>query len=180
MADRRNTNPLDRALSVGSVARELNLPESGFIKMLVQPPLKVEEGRVLSTDPPELPTKVESALQRLGELMVDRPFGSPTKAALQAMGLEPAALAAAHRLGRVIRLADDVILLPDALLLAEQRLAHLNQPFTVSAARQTFATSRRVTVPLLEELDRREITRRLSNDQRKIVSGRLEEMDRRR
>ena len=67
------------------------------------------------------------------------------------------------------RLADNVVLLPDALDEAVRVLAALPQPFTLSAARQALGTTRRVAVPLLELLDRRGLTRRLPDDVRVVV-----------
>jgi selenocysteine-specific elongation factor len=69
----------------------------------------------------------------------------------------------------LLRIADGVVLLPDAGTLAIERLAALPQPFTVSEARQALGTTRRVAVPLLELLDRRRMTRRHADGSRTIV-----------
>src|SRR4029077_12970306 len=53
-----------------------------------------------------------------------------------------------------------VVLGPDALDRAAGILKMLPQPFTVSDARRALGTTRRVAVPLLEQLDARRITRR--------------------
>jgi selenocysteine-specific elongation factor len=47
-------------------------------------------------------------------------------------------------------------------------LAALAQPFTLSEAKQALRTTRRVAVPLLELLDRRRLTERLSDDRRRV------------
>ena len=52
---------------------------------------------------------------------------------------------------------------------AARELARIDQPFTLSAARQALDTTRRVAVPLLELLDRRGLTRRLGDDRRVTV-----------
>jgi selenocysteine-specific elongation factor len=69
----------------------------------------------------------------------------------------------------VLRVADGVVLLPDALDRAAAVLAALPQPFTTSEARQALRTSRRVAIPLLELLDRHRVTTRLPDDRRTVV-----------
>ncbi|MEK8105360.1 SelB C-terminal domain-containing protein [Micromonospora sp. M12] len=86
------------------------------------------------------------------------------------LGLGPREIGAAVRAGALLRLADNVVLLPDALDDAVRVLAGLPQPFTLSAARQALDTTRRVAVPLLELLDRRGVTRRLPDDARIVVT----------
>jgi selenocysteine-specific elongation factor len=61
------------------------------------------------------------------------------------------------------------VLLPGAGPDAAARLARLAQPFTTSAARQELGTSRRVVLPLLDQLDRAGLTRRLADDRREVV-----------
>ena len=68
----------------------------------------------------------------------------------------------------MLRLADGVVLLPGADDLAAKRLAELPQPFTVSAARRTLETSRRVALPLLAYLDATGRTLRLPDDTRQV------------
>ena len=82
---------------------------------------------------------------------------------------DSAELAAAARLGRLLRLPDDVVLLPSGPAQAMRLLAGLEQPFTLSAARQTLGTTRRVAVPLLEHLDARGWTRRVDGSLREVV-----------
>lgn len=43
------------------------------------------------------------------------------------------------------------------------------EPFIVSEARTTLGTTRRVAVPLLEQLDRRGVTRRRPDDRREAA-----------
>ena len=75
-------------------------------------------------------------------------------------------MAAAVRAGRLLRLADGIVLLPGADRSAAARLASLPQPFTTSQARVELGTSRRVALPLLAHLDRLGLTRRLPDDRR--------------
>ena len=68
----------------------------------------------------------------------------------------------------MLRLRDNVVLLPGADNLAVRRLGELEQPFTTSQARRALATSRRVVLPLLEHLDRTGRTVRLPDDRRRV------------
>ena len=99
----------------------------------------------------------------------DAPFRAPETYELQALRLGSRELAAAERAGRLLRLRDDVVLLPTAPALAMRTLAGLDQPFTTSQARQALGTSRRVAIPLLEYLDSRGWTRRLDAGHREVV-----------
>ena len=96
-------------------------------------------------------------------------FAAPDRDRLAELGLGRAELAAAERTGRLLRLPDDVVLLPDGPARAMRRLAGLDQPFTLSAAREALGTTRRVAVPLLEHLDARGWTRRVDDRLRRVV-----------
>ncbi|WP_407716919.1 SelB domain-containing protein [Janibacter hoylei] len=61
------------------------------------------------------------------------------------------------------------MLLPDGPARAMRVLAGLEQPFTLSAARQALSTTRRVAVPLLEHLDSRGWTRRVDGSLREVA-----------
>ncbi|MDT4949449.1 MAG: selenocysteine-specific elongation factor, partial [Pseudonocardiales bacterium] len=78
-------------------------------------------------------------------------------------------LAAAQRADRVLRINDDVVLLPSAPESAAEILRSLTQPFTISQARQALDTSRRVAVPLLEHLDRLGLTERVDEQRRRAI-----------
>src|SRR5690606_24611959 len=97
------------------------------------------------------------------------PFAAPERDELRALGLGSVEIAAAARTGRLLRLADDILLLPDAPARAMRALAALDQPFTLSAGRRALGTTRRVAVPLLEHLDERGWTRRLDGRLRQVV-----------
>lgn len=102
---------------------------------------------------------------RLGEA----PFAAPEREDLARWGLGSTELAAAARQGRLLRLPDDIVLLPDGPARAMRELATLEQPFTLSEARQVLGTTRRVAVPLLEHLDSRGWTRRVDGQRREVV-----------
>ncbi len=111
----------------------------------------------------------EEGLRRLEERLAADPFAAPERPDLDAAGLGPREVAAAVRTGRLLRLPDDVLLLPSGPALAMRVLAGLPQPFTLSEARQALGTTRRVAVPLLEHLDGRGWTRRVDGSHREVV-----------
>jgi selenocysteine-specific elongation factor len=103
-------------------------------------------------------------LERLGA----NAFAAPDRGELK--GLDRGALAQASRGGFVLNLGAGVYVSPEAPKLAVERLRTLDQPFTVSAAGQALAASRRVVVPLLEHLDAARVTRRLEDGTRLLVT----------
>jgi selenocysteine-specific elongation factor len=79
-------------------------------------------------------------------------------------------LARGAHAGALLHLGKGVYVSPRAPEFALSRLAGLDQPFSVSAARQVLASSRRVVVPLLEHLDAARRTRRLADETRVVVA----------
>jgi selenocysteine-specific elongation factor len=103
------------------------------------------------------------------EWLAAEPFRAPEADELKELKLGSQELAAAVRVGRLTRIADGVVLGADALERAVVILKALPQPFTVSEAKRALETSRRVAVPLLEQLDARRITRRHDDSTRTMV-----------
>jgi selenocysteine-specific elongation factor len=75
---------------------------------------------------------------------------APEAPDLVAAGLGARELAAAVRSGQLVCIADGVYLGPGIVDFARPRLVGVVQPSTVSQGRQSWGTSRRVTVPLME------------------------------
>ncbi|GAB2486452.1 SelB domain-containing protein [Jatrophihabitans fulvus] len=98
------------------------------------------------------------------------PFDAPERDELAALGLGPRALMAAHKAGSLLRLAPELVVGADAPARAVARLRAIEQPFTLSAARQALGTTRRVAVPLLELLDDRGLTERVDGTHRTVTS----------
>lgn len=119
-----------------------------------------------------LPARVDKAVRTVEEWLTAEPFRAPEADELAELGLGARELAAAVRAGRLTRVADGVVLGPDALERAATILASLPQPFTVSDARRALGTTRRVAVPLLERLDARRVTRRAGDGTRTLFDGR--------
>ena len=117
-----------------------------------------------------LPARVDKAVHTIEEWLAAEPFRAPEADELAELKLGSRELAAAVRAGRLTRIADGVVLGSDALDRAAGVLATLPQPFTVSDARRALGTTRRVAVPLLEQLDARRVTRRAPDGTRVVVS----------
>lgn len=101
----------------------------------------------------------EKGVAELEKRLRSQPFAAPEAHELKELGLGPKELAAAERAGRLVRLAGGVVLLPSAPRVAQDIVSALEQPFTLSAARQALGTTRRVAIPLLEHLDALGVTR---------------------
>ena len=130
--------------------------------------LTITDGRVHDAAAAGL-SHAEPAVAAVEGRLTESPFDAPERGDLDDLGLGAAELAAAARLGRLLRLPDDVVLLPSGPAQAMRLLAGLEQPFTLSAARQALGTTRRVAVPLLEHLDSRGWTRRVDGSLREVV-----------
>ena len=110
----------------------------------------------------------EASVAKLETWLADDPFAAPEADELQELRLGAKQLAAAEKAGRLLRLGQGIVLLPSAPQEAKKRIAQLEQPFTLSAARKALSTTRRVAIPLLEYLDEQGITRRLDGGLREL------------
>ncbi|MGC5022353.1 selenocysteine-specific translation elongation factor [Micromonospora sp. DT47] len=162
-------HPLEPGVPVEVLRQRLDLPDRALVEALVRPPLALRAGRVTASPADMLPEQVARAVHRVRAEYADHPFRAPDTDRLVTLGLGPREIGAAVRAGALLRLAENVVLLPGAVDDAVRVLARLPQPFTLSAARQALGTTRRVAVPLLELLDRRGATRRLPDDAREVV-----------
>lgn len=111
----------------------------------------------------------EASVAKLESWLADDPFAAPEADELQELRLGAKQLAAAEKAGRLLRLGQGIVLLPSAPEEAKKRIAQLEQPFTLSAARKALSTTRRVAIPLLEYLDEQGITRRLDGGLRELT-----------
>jgi selenocysteine-specific elongation factor len=155
-----------------ALRQEVGLPAAELMpKLLEGMGLEVADGLVR---PPGagLPPRVDKAVRTVAKWLAAEPFRAPEADELTALKLGTRELAAAVRAGRLTRIADSVVLGPDAFDRAAGILAKLPQPFTVSDARRALGTTRRVAVPLLEQLDARRITRRGDDGTRILIVAR--------
>ena len=98
-------------------------------------------------------------MAELEQQLREDPFAAPEAEDLKELGLGPKELAAVERAGRLLRLANGVVLLPSAPREALAVVSQLEQPFTLSEARKALGTTRRVAIPVLEHLDATGATR---------------------
>lgn len=164
-------HPLEPGPPVDVVRQELGLPDRSLVAAVLEPPLQLVDGRLIRPDDQAvLPRSVADSVARLRRDLADAPFAAPDAGRLADLGLGGREIAAAERAGALIRVADGIVLLPDSIARAAEALAALPQPFTVSQARTALGTTRRVAVPLLEQMDRRGFTLRLPDDRRRLRS----------
>jgi selenocysteine-specific elongation factor len=155
--------------SGGSLSTDLPAPAPDLVHHVsAAAGLAITDGRVHVSGHGGL-SHAEVGVAQLEERLGAAPFAAPEREELARLGLGPTELAAAARQGRLLRLPDDIVLLPDGPARAMRQLAALEQPFTLSQARQALATTRRVAVPLLEHLDARGWTRRVDGQRREVV-----------
>ncbi len=152
-----------------TLRQRVGLPVAELVPELLEGTgLEAVDGLVRSPGA-SLPARVDKAVRTVEEWLASQPFRAPEADELAELKLGPRELAAAVRAGRLTRIADGVVLGPDALDRAAAVLATLPQPFTVSEARRALGTTRRVAVPLLEQLDARRVTRRGDDGTRVMV-----------
>jgi selenocysteine-specific elongation factor len=157
---------------VDAVRRRLGLPDRRLVEALVAAPLVLRAGRVVEGfADQQLPEQLRTAVATVRADLAQAPFTAPDAARLASLGLGPREVAAAVRAGALLRIAEGVYLLPGADEEAARLLGAAEQPFTASAARQALGTTRRVAVPLLELLDARGLTRRLTDDRRVLTAA---------
>ena len=161
MVAERAADPSAAPLRVEDARKALDLPDVRLVPPLVESTLVIRDGVVVPADAPDtLAPKVRDALSALEKRLSGTGFVVPSEDELAALGLRATEISAAVRAGRLLRLAPDVVLLPDTLAHAVGVLAVLTQPFTAGEAREALGTSRKVIVPMLEHLARQGVTRR--------------------
>jgi selenocysteine-specific elongation factor len=164
-------SPLDVGIPLEALRRRLGIPERELLKSLIEETaLRVEDGRVARADQGASLGPVEAAVRAVRDRLEQAPFAAPERHDLDALGLGRRELAAAERAGRLLRISDDVVLLPDAADAALRALRTLPQPFTTSQAREALGTTRRVAIPLLEYLDEHGQTERVDQLSRRVRS----------
>lgn len=163
-----HTSALEPGVSVAQVIHELRLPDPALAGLLVEPPLRLAQGRVVPDVEDVLPASLRTAVSAVQEDLADSAFRAPDAGRLKTLGLDARVVAALHRSGHLLRLAEGIVLLPGADDAATEILRRLPQPFSASAARQCLDTSRRVVLPLLSHLDRTGRTLRLPDDRRQV------------
>ncbi len=166
----RERDPLSAGLSRGAAADLLALPDPALLDGLVGAGgLEHHDGLIRLPDGRDGLGPAENAIAELESRLAASPFHAPEADELSALHLGIRELAAAERVGRLLRLTENLVLLPTAPALAMRELASLAQPFTATQAKQVLHTTRRVAIPLLEYLDARGWTRRIDAVHREVV-----------
>jgi len=163
-------DPLQPWISADAARQALGLPEPGLLAELAAVlGLRTGGGRIGRPEAtPTLGGPAEQSLRLVDRRLAKDPFDAPERSELAELGLGVRDLAAAARTGRVLRLGPDLVVAPDALERAAALVRALPQPFTASQARQALGTTRRVAVPLLEQLDAAGLTVRIDDARRAV------------
>jgi len=163
-------HPLEPRMPVEAARRSAGVPDPRLVpEIAAAAALEVTGGRVSRPGVRADLGVAESGLVDLEARLAVEPFAAPEHDELVVRGLGAREVAAAVSAGRLLRLGDEVVLLPTAPALAMRVLDGLAQPFSVSAARQALGTTRRVAIPLLEYLDSRGWTARVDGGLRRVV-----------
>lgn len=162
-------NPLAAGMPAETLRERFGLPLELFRELLATTELTLADGLVGRPGGAALPQRLRDAVRELQRRFAQYPFRAPEAHDLAELGLGARELAAAARAGELTRVAEGVVLGPDAFDQAAQRLAEVEQPFTVSQARQALGTTRRVAVPLLERLDADGVTKPEENSSRRYL-----------
>lgn len=165
-------HPLRPAMPRQAVVDALGAPDLSVVDALVSASdgIVVDgEGVHHADQQAELPPHAERALQDMLAHLALHPFEAPEAPDLRDVGLTPRCLGIAVQEKRLTRVSEGIYLRPDAIDEAVRRLRSLPQPFTMTQAREALETTRRVSVPLLEHLDQRRLTRRVDEQLREVI-----------
>ncbi len=169
VTDWSSRHDIAAGMPLETVRQQVGLPAAELVTALLDGTgLEVADGRVRRPGT-TLPPRVDKAVRTVQEWLAAEPFRAPEADELAELKLGPKELAAATRNGRLTKIADGVVLGPNAFDEAAATLKTLPQPFTVAEAKRALDTTRRVAVPLLEELDRRRVTCRADDGTRRVV-----------
>jgi selenocysteine-specific elongation factor len=168
-------SPERAGIDLGELRSVLRIQESEVLESLVADLSEddfVRKGSVIArtSHRPTLPVHVQSVEKRIREALNGQPFDPPSRKAIES---DPQARQVVHFLienGDVTELALDVVLLRESFEGMKSQVAEFiskNGPATVSELRQALGSSRRVMVPLLEQLDREGVTTR-AGDKRSL------------
>ena len=170
--EQQRRDRLRPGVTSAAAIRSVGLPDAALLPLVVRTAsLTMSGGSVLIPGAAPDLGPAEEGLRALEARLRAAPFDAPDRPLLEQLALGGKELSTAAALGRIVRLGPEVVLLPEAPSLAVRVLAALPQPFTTSEARIAWHTTRRVAIPLLEHLDHRGWTRRITADQREVVRG---------
>jgi len=157
--DFQNHNPLRPGIPKASLASSLGI-DFGIMQALIDAtPELVDRGADVAT------ADFSSTIGQAGEAAfgeVEMKLRSAGLAVprIAELGIPLDLLHALVRLGRLVRISEDLVYLPEQLHELQERLAELPPEFTVAQFRDMSGTSRKYAVPLLEWFDDQRITHR--------------------
>ena len=125
---------------------------------------------------PSLPADLQSVEARIREMLVRKPFDPPARREIASDQSAKQVLRFLIDTGAIIEVGPDVILLQNNFAQMKSAVGDFisgNGPATVSELRRHLQSSRRVMVPLLEQLDREGVTRRVGDRRTLAQSARL-------
>lgn len=156
-------HPLREGMPVASLASQLKL-DIETTRLLVSGDKRLRDDGphvALATFRTGLTKAQEEELGRASTLLSASGFNVPNLADL---GLDRELLHVALREGRIIRVSDDLVFLPDQINELRKRLQDLPNPFGVGDFKDVADLSRKYAVPLLEYFDAIGVTRRNGNE----------------
>ncbi len=115
---------------------------------------------------PALPVQLQPVAAKIREALSKKPFDPPSRRDIAADRDAQRVLRFLMESGEVTEIASEVVLLRENFERMKNAVADFiskNGPATVSELRQALETSRRITVPFLEKLDRQRVTRRIGD-----------------
>jgi selenocysteine-specific elongation factor len=113
-----------------------------------------------------LPVELQPVEARIREALCKKPFDPPSRREIESDQHAPRVLRFMLETGEVIELGSEVVLSRENFDRMKSMVIDFiskNGPATVSELRQEFGNSRRIMVPLLEQLDRDGVTRRVGD-----------------
>ena len=175
---RDHPNRVGFALADLKAALEMELPGPQLFNVLLEDLLQTGFSRSglaikRSSHQLTLPPALQTAGQRVRRILSAKPVDPPSRKEVTPDESTRLALQFLLETGEAILLAEDVVLLSDAYQSAREVVKnHLLAlgAATASELRQALGTSRRVLIPLLEQLDRDGVTRR-EGDKRVLVAA---------
>lgn len=156
-------HPLREGMPVASLASRLNLDIDTTRAILAMDDQVRDDGptAALATFSAGLTAAQESQLETAIGQLTNAGYNVPR---LEELDLDRELLHIALREGRLVRVSDDLVFLPDQIEAIRSRLRELPSPFGVGNFKDVIGVSRKYAVPLLEYFDATGITQRVGND----------------
>jgi selenocysteine-specific elongation factor len=158
-------------IGLDSARLALGIPDKAVLDRLIatSPGVLADAGTVRRAGAViTLAPEVVRAVEQVQQALTEQPFMAPESSRLAELGLDRRALSQVTAQGLLLHIGSGIYLLPGAIEQACEILAAIEQPFTLSQARQALGSTRRVAVPLLQLLDRQGRTVRESDTIRRL------------